>query len=511
MHQSRIPDTDDLSGIPRRGDIFDSKFRIDGVLGLGGMGVVLSATHLGLEESVAIKLLLPRWSADTEVVQRFMREGRASIKIRSEHVVRVLDVGLALEQPYLVLEYLDGKDLDTLVRETGPLEIPFAVDLVLQACEALAEAHTGGVIHRDLKPANIFLTHRADGSPCVKVLDFGISKVTFSTPRRSGFHPTHPNAVMGSPPYMSPEQLQSAKAADARSDIWSVGSILYELETITELCARVLRDPPSPFAEVRADLPHAPEIPRAFEAAVFRCLEKDPANRFPNVAELARAFAGFGTASAQASAERIARIIERVGDANSGAGTTWRSSPRARAAGALDSHEFPAMRSRAPAYILGASAFLLFAGGLGWVGVQHAQALREAEMRLVSPTPAAPPPAASPPAPEPIAPPTSQLMAARPERAAPAPPPASAAADNAGVTTPGEGARRASRTLARESAPPRGANETNQTASRPPVQDRAPLDDSPAPAPVAAPARAPATASTPEPSTDPNDLFDGRK
>jgi serine/threonine-protein kinase len=157
----------DLSGLPRPGETFDGKYRIEKVLGVGGMGAVLSAIHLRLEERVALKLLLPQWAQDQELVRRFVREGQASIKIRSEHVVRVLDVGLVKEQPYLVLEYLDGSDFAVLIHECGPLAIADAVDCLLQACEALAEAHTSGIIHRDLKPANLFLTHRADGSPCV--------------------------------------------------------------------------------------------------------------------------------------------------------------------------------------------------------------------------------------------------------------------------------------------------------------------------------------------------------
>ena len=218
---SRNPEPEDLQGLPKPGDIFDDKYCIDGVVGVGGMGVVLAATHLRLDERVAIKFLLPQWAADSALVERFMREGRASAKIRSEHVVRVLDVGLVLDQPYLVLEYLVGQDFQALVEERGPMLIPDAVDRLLQACEALAEAHMGGIIHRDLKPANLFLTHRADGSACVKVLDFGLSKVAAHGHRLSGLktQATLASAVMGSPTYMAPEQMQSATSADERSDI----------------------------------------------------------------------------------------------------------------------------------------------------------------------------------------------------------------------------------------------------------------------------------------------------
>ena len=159
-------------GLPKRGEVFDGKYRVEGVLGVGGMGVVFAARHLRLDERVAIKILLPQWATDPAIVSRFMQEGRSSLKVKSEHVVRVLDDGIIDGRPYLVLEYLDGKDFDAIVAEDGPMPIASAVALLLQACEALAEAHVAGVIHRDLKPANLFLTHRADGSPCVKVLDF---------------------------------------------------------------------------------------------------------------------------------------------------------------------------------------------------------------------------------------------------------------------------------------------------------------------------------------------------
>jgi serine/threonine-protein kinase len=185
------------------------------------MAAVVAARHLGLDDMVAIKVLLPDCCSDPAVVSRFLQEGKAAIKIRSEHVVRMLDVGVVSERAYLVMEYLDGKDLEALVRKGGPLALEQAVDLLLQACEAIGEAHALGIIHRDLKPANLFLTHRADGSACVKVLDFGISKMPrnrFATSPEN--RPTLPSLVMGSPQYMSPEQMGSAATADQRSDIW---------------------------------------------------------------------------------------------------------------------------------------------------------------------------------------------------------------------------------------------------------------------------------------------------
>jgi serine/threonine protein kinase len=392
-------ENEDFGGLPQVGEVFDEKYRLEGILGVGGMGIVFAATHLRLEEKVALKLLLPQWASEPDIVERFMREGRASIKIRSEHVVRVLDVGIVLSQPYLVLEHLAGRDLEAILKQDGPFLIEAAVDCVLQACEALAEAHVAGIIHRDLKPANLFLTHRADGSPCLKVLDFGISKVLGAPQRLSGFHAheTLPNTVMGSPPYMAPEQLQSSRDADERSDIWSIGAILYELvvgkppfdaETITELCARVLRDPPPPVTLARGEV--HPEL----EAAILRCLEKDPDQRFANVAELARAFAGFGTASAIASAERISRIVD--GGIESSGASLGRLSPtdspstRARlkhpstkpsAAAILESIPPTPLRSSLPSYLLMCAGFLFVGGGIGWMYVHQVVAVNQAESR----------------------------------------------------------------------------------------------------------------------------------
>ncbi|MGO8998130.1 MAG: serine/threonine-protein kinase [Polyangiaceae bacterium] len=420
--------------MPKPGDIFDDKYCIDGVVGVGGMGVVLAATHLRLDERVAIKFLLPQWAADSALVERFMREGRASAKIRSEHVVRVLDVGLVLDQPYLVLEYLVGQDFQALVEERGPMLIPDAVDRLLQACEALAEAHMGGIIHRDLKPANLFLTHRADGSACVKVLDFGLSKVAAHGHRLSGLktQATLASAVMGSPTYMAPEQMQSATSADERSDIWSIGVILHELiagkppfdaETVTALCACVLRDPPPPLRRVCAN------VPQALEEIVLRCLEKDPAKRVPDVAELARALAPFGSASSHASAETISRIVDGEGGSKAGTrgaslATLADSSPRhpRPTASAMLSLATP-MRSPATGYALAVGAVLLMVGGVGWVLIRQSEDLHAAESRnapaQLAPAPVAtqiplPPPEVAPAVAAPV--PVARVRRASPVR-----------------------------------------------------------------------------------------------
>lgn len=291
------------------GDLLAGKYRIERMLAEGGMGILFEATHLQLEEPVAIKFLRPEIaaSAETEAAQRFLREARSSIKIRSEHVVRILDVAeLESGVPYIVMEMLTGEDLDQLLTKSGALQPSDAIDYVLQACEALAEAHQRGIVHRDLKPANLFLARRADGSPCIKLLDFGISKV--SAPGGADLGITNTQAIMGSPRYMSPEQLRASKDVDARSDIWALGIVLYELltgappfdgDTMTAVCAAILQDEPAPMTAAR------PAIPSALEAVVFKAMAKDPARRFASVADLAVALHPFASASGQTSVSRV--------------------------------------------------------------------------------------------------------------------------------------------------------------------------------------------------------------
>ena len=212
-------------GIPvRPGDVLAGKYRVDRVLGVGGMGVVVAATHLQLQQRVALKFMLDAGLAQPTQVERFGREARAAVRLRSDHVARVLDVGtLETGSPYIVMEYLDGSDIGSVLEQRGAMPVDMAVDCVLQACDAVAEAHALGIVHRDLKPRNLFLTTRNDGRALVKVLDFGISKHTTG----SDLSLTRTTEIMGSPSYMSPEQFRSAKLVDERTDIWALGAILY--------------------------------------------------------------------------------------------------------------------------------------------------------------------------------------------------------------------------------------------------------------------------------------------
>lgn len=269
------------------GQTIASRYRVDALLGKGGMGVVVRARHVHLDEQVAIKLLLPEMLTVPGMVTRFLREARAASKIKSEHVVRVTDVDvLETGIPYMVMEYLDGVSLAAIRRRHGKLEVAEAVRCVLEACEAIAEAHSIGIIHRDLKPANLFLARRSDGTTTLKVLDFGISKIEGLNEMEA----TKTGQIMGSPKYMSPEQMLSAHDVDGRTDIWSLGAILYELvvgrapflaETTPRLCALVLHGSPAAPRELN------PELPPDLEAIILRCLERDPAKRFATVADLA--------------------------------------------------------------------------------------------------------------------------------------------------------------------------------------------------------------------------------
>src|SRR5580700_8244830 len=184
----------------QEGEILDGKYRVDRVLGVGGMGIVVAATHVHLNTRVAIKFLLPAAMGNAQVIERFAREARAAVQIQSEHVARVTDVGsLPTGSPYMVMEYLEGGDLADTLAQSGPMPVAQAVGFVLQACEAIAEAHSLGIVHRDLKPANLFLARRTGRDAVVKVLDFGISK-TLDT--QSGMSLTGTSSIMGSPLYM---------------------------------------------------------------------------------------------------------------------------------------------------------------------------------------------------------------------------------------------------------------------------------------------------------------------
>jgi eukaryotic-like serine/threonine-protein kinase len=279
--------------LPSSGDVLAGKYRIVRVVGEGGMGIVYEARHARLGHRVAIKVLREKERQIDEFVQRFEREARAAARLKSPNTMRVHDVDqLSDGTPFMVMEYLEGVDLDTELGGRGRLPVEEAVGYVLQACSAVAEAHSFGIVHRDLKPHNLFLTGD-DTVRHVKLLDFGISKI-----RDEGeTSVTLTRSSLGTPLYMSPEQIRSARNADARADIWSLGVILYELltgkppfdgEGPSGVIASITADPPVPPIELR------PGLPKTISDAVIKALEKNPANRFQTVADLAETLVPYG-------------------------------------------------------------------------------------------------------------------------------------------------------------------------------------------------------------------------
>jgi serine/threonine protein kinase len=512
--------------IPGPGDRVAGKYVVEAQCGRGGLAVILSAVHAELDRRVALKILLPEWASDAEMVERFLREGRTSTRIQSEHVVGVFDVGtLEGGAPYLVLEYLEGSNLEDVVAKWGPIAIPTAVDWVLQAAEAIAEAHELGIVHRDLKPANLFLTRRADGSACIKVIDFGLSKLT--NPRlRIGSKNTLPTDVMGSPHYMAPEQLRAACDADERSDIWALGAVLHELvagqppfggQSVPEICATVLTQPPVRISAVRSN------VPQGLERAVLRCLEKNPDARYSTVLELAVAIAPYGTPLAQASLERIGRMAERPTTAAGVREDEITLLPplpddyATRVSWPNDDSSNDFMRripqGTAPsARVVLGSLFML--AGLGAAILMfmydsvHADDGRHAGAAAMQPVRAQPPRTATAETGAPLQPATP---------APPAPPPPTATLVEAATATPGH-ALPDPAPRPRATTPPRTPDRTAST-SRAPVTKRAavvptvPRVPAPqVPAPRAAPPEPPARPSdlpTRAPAGD--DLFDGRK
>ncbi len=403
------------------GDVLAGKYRVDKVLGAGGMGVVVAAHHLQLDERVALKFLLPEALANPEAVARFDREARAAVKIKSEHVARVIDVGkLETGSPYMVMEYLDGSDLSAWLQKRGSPPAQQVVDFVLQACEAIAEAHSLGIVHRDLKPANLFCIRRPDGSLSIKVLDFGISKVMVKGEGAGEMSMTRTSAIVGSPVYMSPEQMQASKGVDARTDVWALGIILFELltgsvpfdsATVTELAIRVAIEPPPPVSRYRKDIP-----PR-LEQLIFKCLEKQREQRFQNVGELALALLEFGSGHAKASVDRILGTLKSAGmvarapdepDVRDSIPAPRAAGPSVATAAAWGSGTLATHRGKTAIAAAGAVGAIALLGGLLVLRKGPAPAPAPASATV----PAVVQPSASPPpTPSPAAPPVATLAA----------------------------------------------------------------------------------------------------
>jgi serine/threonine protein kinase len=323
--------------LPKPGDVVAGKYRIEKIIGKGGMGAVLSAHHELLGQRVAVKFLLGEIAQNEEAVRRFHNEARNAFKIQSEHVCRIMDVGEERGMPFMVMEFLNGQDLSQMIEARGALPVEEAVDYVLQALEAIAQAHAQGIVHRDLKPANLFLAERQDGSTLIKVLDFGIAKASNPFGEGGNHSMTSTKAMLGSPLYMSPEQLRSAKNVDQRADVWALGVIIYELltatvpfngETLGELFIAILEQPPIPITARRQD------VPGALNDVVMRCMTRSVDQRWQNVAELAEALAPFAPGRSFVSVERVAQALGR---------------PRPNAVGSSDNY-----RQQSPSYVGGA-------------------------------------------------------------------------------------------------------------------------------------------------------------
>jgi eukaryotic-like serine/threonine-protein kinase len=295
------------------GSVFAGKYKVEKLIGTGGMGVIISATHMQLEQRVAIKLLTSDAALDPERVGRFSREAKAAARIQSEHVVRILDYGTHPSgAPFIVMEHLVGSDLAMAVKTRGGLPVDEAVDYMIQACDGVAEAHVAGIIHRDLKPANLFLTRKKDGVPIIKVLDFGASKLTAECSlATSDLSKTHASSLIGSPRYMAPEQLKAAHEIDSRADIYALGATLFELlagepvfkaESISRIFTKILWDAAPSITQFRDD------VPPGLDALLFRCLQKRPEDRYQTVKALVEALAEFAPERSAGLVAQIARI-----------------------------------------------------------------------------------------------------------------------------------------------------------------------------------------------------------
>jgi len=298
------------------GAFIAGRYRVLRKIGEGGMGLLYACMDTVLSREVAVKLIQRTLAAEPLIAERLMREAMLAAQLR-RHVAQVFDCGmLDTGEPYIVMELLSGRDMYAVLRETGPLTAQELGAAMSQVCEGLAEAHDKGIIHRDLKPENLFCATDPDGSTVIKILDFGVSKQISGRRMRAQ---TNPTESVGSPQYMSPEQITSPSEVDARTDIWSLGIVMYELLTgglpfrgpgTAQICASVLRDPVPPISQYRTD------IPPALEFIIGRCLEKQRERRFPDVRALSRALAALDSSEPGSSSYSSVRPLATEESAN---------------------------------------------------------------------------------------------------------------------------------------------------------------------------------------------------
>lgn len=397
-----------MSALPVVGEVIAGKYRIEGSLGEGGMAHIFAAHHELLDKPIAVKILsplAPQAASFGTFVERFLTEARAAAKVDNPHVARVMDVGtLDNGLPFMVMERLDGCDLEELLRLEHNLPVPDAVDYMLQALHGLAHAHALGIVHRDLKPANLFLAHQPDGTAVIKIVDFGIAKMIDLGGTTAG-RVTGDGSTVGSPMYMSPEQVRNAKAVDHRADIWAMGVVLYELlvgkppfgddeQGVGEIFAAVLEKDVPPLRKRRVD------VPSGLESAVMKCLERDVDKRFADVSQLASEIAPFGSGKWTHLVDGIEQAFRRRLTRMSGAATPGleftpvsRRGVKTETSATLDDLRPPPPSRRSRWAWIGAATLLLGAG-IGLATHEHALdgVLSRAKARFQTPVPAAPPP-----------------------------------------------------------------------------------------------------------------------
>lgn len=276
--------------------VLQDKYRIVRKLGEGGMGEVYEVHNELIGKRLAIKCLHPQFTRDTKAVGRFMREAQTAIKVRNEHIIEVFDVGVLPDGcPFILMEYLEGRELADVIELEGPLSVGRVVRIVQQVCDALTAVHAEHIVHRDLKPQNILLLTRKSNPDFVKVLDFGVSKVRESADDVLDSL-TRTGALIGTPHYMAPEQSKGHKNTDHRADIYALGVIMYlalvgrvpfDGETLPDLIMNIMMQTPVPPMEIRTD------IPAAFNDIVLKAFHKNPDERFTSAQELSHALDPF--------------------------------------------------------------------------------------------------------------------------------------------------------------------------------------------------------------------------
>jgi len=407
----------------RVGRTAGGKYKLVRLLGKGGMGEVYEAQHSVIGRRFAIKFLHPHLAANGEVVARFQREAQAAGSLENENIAAVVDAGTADDgAPFLVMEYLDGEDLAHLLVRGGPLPVPRAAYIIIQACRGLAAAHGRGIVHRDLKPENLFICKRNDASDLVKVLDFGIAKLHAGS---AGTGLTQTGTTMGTPFYMSLEQARGAKEVDQRTDIYALGVILYEIlsgakphpgESYNEILYHVLTQEPAPLDSIR------PELPAGLSAVVQKAMAREAGDRYASSADLTAAlipYAGRAVTPLRSQVGMAVAIGETVNSP-----VSLRAIPVPTAPSPPENPAPVPARGRSRVVVWfswAAGAVALVAVGL-WLGL-HYQPRRQAALPTPTPAPVtepvpAPAPAPAPtPAPTPAAtPPPSPTIESPPER-----------------------------------------------------------------------------------------------